>query len=128
MARGVQRFEPFDVDAMRLRFPRPQTGARIPISWKRGFRGPKPPFPVALKKGWKREFSVQESPFSMCSLAEKKGFFERKLPFPERGEMGGFRTPKPSFPGNGDSGPCLGRGNRKRSGALLRRLFQGEYA
>ena len=34
-----------------LGFPRPQTGARIPISWKRGFRGPKTPISLVLEKG-----------------------------------------------------------------------------
>ena len=38
--------------SLSLRCPRPQTGPRIPISWKRGFQGPKtPPFPLALEKG-----------------------------------------------------------------------------
>ena len=96
-----------------LRFPRRQTGARIPISWKRGFRGPKTAISPRPCKGWKREFSVQKSPFSMCSLVEKWGYLDRKLPFPAfsrtRGN-GGFWTPKPSFPGNGDSGPLSGVG------------------
>ena len=34
----------------------------------------------------------------------------------KEGQGGGFWTPKPSFPGNGDSGPCLGSGgNPKQS-------------
>ena len=32
----------------------------------------------------------QKSPVSLCSLVEKRGFFDRKLPFPDRGEMGVF--------------------------------------
>ena len=72
----------------------PQTAPRIPISWKRGFRGPK-------------------SPFFYKRTHRKWGFFGRKLPFPacvRATGNGGFRAPKPSFPGNGNSGPCLGSG------------------
>ena len=32
----------------------------------------------------------QKSPFPLCSLADKRGFSDRKLPFPGRGEMGFF--------------------------------------
>ena len=95
---------------IRLGFPRPQTAARIPISWKRGFRGPKTPISPRPCKGWKREFSVQKSPFSMCSLVEKRGFFGQKTPFSRTKGNGGFWTPKTSFPGNWDSGRCLGSG------------------
>ena len=65
--------------------PRSQTGPRIPISWKRGFRVRKPPFPRRPYKCWKREFSVQKSPFSMCSL----GVFGPRNPlFQEMGIRG----------------------------------------
>ena len=67
-------------------------------------------FDPAGYKGWKREFLVPKSPFSMCSLVEERGFFDRKLPFPERGKWE-FWTPKPSFSGNGDSGSCQGNPN-----------------
>ena len=46
-----------------LRFPRPQTGPRTPICWKRGFRGPKTPISIRPHTGWKREFLVKKSPF-----------------------------------------------------------------
>ena len=57
--------------------------------------------------------TVQKSPFFYKGTHRKWGFLDRKLPFPAfvraRGN-GGFWAPKPSFPGNGDSGPCLGSG------------------
>ena len=34
-----------------LGFPRPQTGPRIPISWKRGLRGKTNPFPLSEALG-----------------------------------------------------------------------------
>ena len=80
-----------------LGFPRPQTGARIPISWKKRFGLQKCPHPLALAKAGKREFAVQKSQFSMCSLLEIRGFFDRKLPFPERGEMGVLGPRNPLF-------------------------------
>ena len=61
-----------------------------------------PHFPSA----WKREFSVKIPIFPVFPW----GFFDRKLPFLGQGGNGGFWTPKPSFPENGDSGPCLGSG------------------
>ena len=94
-----------------LGFPRPQTGARTPVSWKRGFRGPKTPISPHPCKGWKREFSVQKSPFSMCSPVEKRGFFDRKLLFSERGEMGVFGPRNPLFQKTGIRAPVWGRGN-----------------
>ena len=75
---------------------------RIPIFWKRGLRRPKAPFSLRPHTGWKREFSVKNSPFPLCSLAEKWGFFDRKLPFP------GFLDPETLFSRNGDSGPVSG--------------------
>ena len=95
-----------------LRFPRPQTGPRIPISCKRGFRGPKTPISPRPHTTWKREFSVKKSPFSLCSLVEKRGFFDRKPPFPE---MGVFGPQNPLFQEMGIRGPVWGRGNRNAS-------------
>ena len=65
-----------------LRFPRPQTGPRTPILWKRGFKGPKSPISLRPHTGWKREFSVKKSPFLLRSLAankKKKDFFRKIL-------------------------------------------------
>ena len=56
-------------------------------------KNPIPPHPHTT---WKREFSAKKSPFSLCSLVEKRGFFDRKLPFPGRGEMG-FLGPETLF-------------------------------
>ena len=61
-----------------------QTGARIPISWKRGFRGIgvlKPPFPLVLEK-------AQKSPFPARESMENGDFLTENSPFPEcvRGE------------------------------------------
>ena len=93
-----------------LGFPWPQTGARIPISWKKGFRGPNTPISPRSGKG----SFLSKHPLFFCKGTRRKwGFLDRKLPFPAfvraRGN-GGFWTPKPSFPGNGDSGCCLGSG------------------
>ena len=81
-----------DVLGSGSRFHRPQTGPRTPTFLKRGFRGPKPPISLRSRMGCKREFPVKKSPFPLCSLAERKkrGIFDRKLPFPGRGEMGVF--------------------------------------
>ena len=93
-----------------LEFPRPQTGPQISISWKRGFRGPK--FPISPRSG-KGSFPSRNPLFFYKGTHRKWGFLDRKLPFPARVRAkgsGGFWTPKRSFPGNGDSGPCLGSG------------------
>ena len=100
--------------------PRPQTGARIPIFCQRGFRGPKTPISPRPCKGWKREFSVQKSPFSMCSLVRNKGdFFLRKLPFPERGEMGVFGPRNPLSQKMGIRAPVWGQGTPKARIVIL---------
>ena len=66
--------------------PRPQTGARIPISWKRGFRGP--------KKGpqWKWGFFVRRLPFPACVKAKGNGgfLFSRKWGFGPLFGVGGI--------------------------------------
>ena len=51
--------------------PRPQTGARILISRKRGFRGPKTPISNRPYKGWEKGVFGSKIPISMCSLVEK---------------------------------------------------------
>ena len=65
---------------------RSKTGARIPISWKRGFRGPKPPFPVALTELEKGVFGPKIPTFHVFPCRKKRGCFDRKLPFPQQGE------------------------------------------
>ena len=93
---------------LELGFPRPQTGPKTHFLEKRVSGSKNPHFP-----SWKREFSVKKSPFFYKGTQGKWGFFDRKLPFPGRVRArgnGGFWTPKPSFPLNGDSGPCLGSG------------------
>ena len=137
---SVRRFRPFSepTDSENWNFLRsspsqilgfhwPQTGARIPISWKRGFRAPKTPISPRPYKGRKREFSVQQSPFSMCSLVEKKGeFFDRKLPFSRTRGNGGFWTPKPLFQEMGIRAPVWGRGKpHPKSRFLLNSHFSG---
>ena len=90
-------------------FPRPQTRARIPISWKEGFGVQKTPFGLVLEKG----VFCQKIPFFCKGTHGKWGFLDPKLPFPafvRATGNGGFWTPKQSFPGNGDSGLCLGSG------------------
>ena len=72
---------------------------RIPIFWKRGFRGPKSPISPRPGKG---SFLPKNPHFSAREHSD------RKLPFPARVRPEGngvFWTPKPSFPENGDSGP-----------------------
>ena len=102
-----------------------QTGARIPISWKEGFGGPKTPISPRPYKGWKREFSVQKIPIFYVFPCRKKGIFRQKTPFSRTRGNGGFWTPKPSLPGNGDSGPCLGSGESQPLRTnILRALFQ----
>ena len=41
--------------------PTPDRGARIPISWKRGFRGSKPRFPFALTQPGKESFQSKSA-------------------------------------------------------------------
>ena len=47
----------------------------------------------------------------MCSLVEKRGFFDRKLPFPERGAMGVFGPRNPLFQEMAIRAPVWGREN-----------------
>ena len=68
------------------------------------FRGPKTPISLCPHTGWKREFLVQKSPFPLCFLAGKRGFFDRKLPFPGRGKMGIFGPRNPLFQKTGIRG------------------------
>ena len=76
-------------------------------------QGPASPFPG------KGSFLSKNPLFSTRGTHRKWGFLDRKLPFPglvrARGN-GGFWTPKPSFPGNGDSSPCLGSGESQNFG------------
>ena len=61
--------------AIGLGFPRPQTGARIPMAWKRGLRGPETPISLRPHAGRRRELSVKKSPFPFGPLKEKGGCF-----------------------------------------------------
>ena len=77
--------------------------------FQRGLRGPKK---THFPSSWKREFSVKKSPFFQGTAGDM-GSFWQKTPFCglcEGQENGGFRTPKPSFPGNGGFGPLSGFG------------------
>ena len=55
-----------------------------------------PHFQSPLQRLEKGAFGA-ETTFSMCSLAERRGVFDRKLPLPERGEMGVFGPRNPLF-------------------------------
>ena len=66
--RSVISANPALISLFVLGFPRPQTGARIPISWKRGFWGPKTPISPRPYKGWKREFSAKNPHFPCVPL------------------------------------------------------------
>ena len=109
--------------------PDPRQGPESPFPGKEDFGVQKTPIPSPLQRV-EKGVSVQKSPFSMCSLVEKKGILRQKTPFSRTRGNGGFWTPKPSFPGNGDSGPCLGSGasqHKARSG-LLRTLCGSQKA
>ena len=72
---------------------------RIPISWKKGFRGQNPLFPIVL--AWRRELSVKKSPFFSARECRRNGdFLTEKLRFPASvgGEgKGGFLDPEILF-------------------------------
>ena len=95
-----------------LGFPRPQTGARITISWKRGFRSPVTPISPC------RVFGPKIPIFYVFPCRKKGVFFDRKLPFPERGAMGVFGPRNPLFQKMGIRAPVWGRGkfNERVSG------------
>ena len=82
------------------------------------------PLPLRLHTGRTREFSVKKSPFPLWSLENKKGFFwtENSL-FQDEGKSGSW-TPKPSFAGNGDSGPVWGRGYQKSQTSVIADAFK----
>ena len=109
----------FEVSLGVLGFPRPQTGARNPISWKRGFRGPKTPISPRSGKG---SFLSKKSPFFCKGTHGKWGFLDRKLPFPAVLRA----TGKPSFPGNRVSGPCLGSGESQLVFSKRSRIVRGK--
>ena len=64
----------------------PRQGPESPFPGKEGFGVQKPPISPRPYKGWKRELSVQKSPFSMCSLVEKRDFFDRNSLFQNEGK------------------------------------------
>ena len=93
-----------------LGFPRPQTAARIPISWKRGFEVLKPPFPLVLVIG---VFFQKHLLFSTREHIENGDLFDRKLLFPASVKAtgnGGFGAPKPLFSRKWGVGPLSGVG------------------
>ena len=60
-----------------------------------------------------KEGKCPESPFSMCSPAEKGDFFERKLPFTERGERGVLGPRDPLFQEMGVQATVIMRENSR---------------
>ena len=86
--------------------------ARNPISWKRGFRGPKTQFPVALKKAGKRSFRSKNPHFPCVPLQKKKGFFltENSL-CQNEGKRGVLGPRNPLFQEIGFRSLVWGRGN-----------------
>ena len=89
-----------------LRFD-PRQDPESPFPGKEGFGVQKPQFPL---KGWEKGVFGPKIQFSVCSLVEKRGFFDRKLPFPKRGEMGVFGPRNPLFHEMGIRAPLWGRG------------------
>ena len=95
---------------LRVGFPQPQTGARIPNSWKRGFQGP-------FRSSWKREFSVKKSLF-LCKR-ENRG----------NGDFCLFQMlfwiPKPSFQKMGIRAPVSNRATLQMSVGIsaLKNIF-----
>ena len=77
-----------------LGFPWPQTGARIPISWKRGFRGPKTPISPRSGKG---SFCQKNPLFSTREHIENGEFWTKNSlfqPLQGRGDRLGGRPPE----------------------------------
>ena len=98
--------------------PTPDRGPNPHFLEKRVLGSKNPHFPSF----WTREFSVKKSPFSTREHMENGECLDRKLPFPafaRETENWDFWTPKPSFPGNGDSGPCLGSGESQVKARFL---------
>ena len=96
-----------------LRFPRPQKGTRIPISWKCGFRGPKTPSSPRSVSGSFRQ--KKKNPLFFCKGTHGEwGFLDRKPPFPAffKGDRGVFGPQNPLFQEMGIRAPFWGRGNR----------------
>ena len=89
----------------------------------------KPPFPLAPTRPGKWGVFSKKSPFSLCSLVEKRGFFDRKLPFPGRGEMGVFGPRNPLFQEMCIWGPVWGRGldDRRITHLICTRLNYDQY-
>ena len=87
----------------KLGIPWPQTGPNPHLLEKRASGSQNPRFLSPLHMS-----SVQKCPFSMCPLVEKKGIFDRKLPFPGWGEMGVFLDPETLFSRKWGFGPLSG--------------------
>ena len=80
-----------------LKIPPTPDRAPNPHFLKKRVSGSKKPlFPLALARPGKGSFLSKKCPFSLCSLVEKRGFFDRKLPFPGWGE-GVFGPRNPLF-------------------------------
>ena len=82
-----------------------------------GSKGPR--FPST----WRKEFSVKNSPFFYKGTQGKWGFFDRKLPFPGRGEVGVFGPRGPLFQEMGVRGPVWGRGHPRASAKRKKKLY-----
>ena len=105
--------------------PDPQTGARIPHFLERlGVQNPHFPSPSQrLEKG---VFGPKIPIFDVFPC-RKRGFFDRKLPCPERGEMGVFAR-NPLFQEMGIRAPVWGRGNPETQSISINfmMLMQGQ--
>ena len=90
-----------------LGFPRPQTGGPNPHFLEKRVSGSKNPhFPSPLQH-------IEKGIFYVFPCRKKGGFFDRKLPFPERGEMGVFGPRNPLFQEMEIRAPVWGQGNPK---------------
>ena len=89
--------------------PTPDRGPNPHFLEKRVLGSKNPHFPSRLQRLEKGVFGPK-IPIFYVFPCRKMGIFGPKTPFSRTRGNGGFWTPKPSFPGNGDSGPGLGSG------------------
>ena len=68
--------------------------------------------------------SPRRKPFSLCSLAGKRGVFGSKLSFRDEGEKGGLGSRNPLFQEMGIWAPAWGRGISILNGKIRFRIFQ----
>ena len=93
--------------------PDPRQGPESHFLEKRVSRSKNPHFPSPLQRLEKGVFGPKIPFFYVCPCRKKRGFFDRKLPFPERGEMGVFGPRNPLFQEMGIRAPVWGWGNPK---------------